>query len=180
MPLIIVEGARRSGKTYLLSKQDILPIFKFDFNSNFSLWNFPKKSESTHWFGLGKEIMLHELNLTGFINDIIVDRGILTNTVWGVFQGRITEEQAKNDLMNFHKRGLFNNTKIILVEGEWPEKRSKDIWDEDDKRGELERSLFTSFSLLLRDLGVEIISFTNNFDLESVEGFKKEIIKLKS
>jgi hypothetical protein len=33
MALIIVEGSRKSGKTYLVSKQTELPVFKFDFNT---------------------------------------------------------------------------------------------------------------------------------------------------
>jgi hypothetical protein len=178
MPLIIVEGARRSGKSYLINEQDILPVFKFDFNLSFSLWDLGKGSKDTHWFGLGKEVMLHELDNSGFLRKTIIDRGILTNSVWGVFQGRVTEEQAKQDLINFYKRGLLANTKIILVEGEWSEKREKDIWDEDDARGEYERSLFTSFSLVLEELGVEVIHFTNNFDSESLERFKNKISML--
>jgi hypothetical protein len=177
MPLIIVEGSRKSGKSYLISQQDHFPVFKFDFNSNFSLWDFDKQSSDIHWFGLGKEVMLHELNSLGFLEQMVVDRGILTNSVWGVFQKRISKEQAEQDLINFHKRGLFKNIRIILVEGEWDQKRSKDIWDEDDTRAEEERSLFRSFSSLLKDLGVEVISFTNKFDLDSIEHFKNEIGK---
>lgn len=177
MPLIIVEGSRKSGKTYLISKQSDFPVFKFDFNSNFSAWDFGKQSEEIHWFGLGKEVMLHELNSAGFLEEIVVDRGILTNSVWGVFQGRITKKQAEQDLINFNKRGLFKNVRIVLVEGEWSQKRTKDVWDSDDSRIEEERSLFRSFSLLLRDLGVDVRTFTNNFDLESVVRFKNEIRK---
>jgi len=177
MPLIIVEGSRKSGKSYLVSKQTDFPVFKFDFNSNFSTWDFGKQSEEIHWFGLGKEVMLHELNSSGFLEKMIVDRGILTNSVWGVFQGRVTKTQAEQDLINFHKRGLFKNVRIIVVEGEWDQSRTKDIWDNDDSRAEEERSLFRSFSLLLKDLGVNVRSFTNNFDLESVVRFKNEIRK---
>jgi len=175
MPLIIVEGSRKSGKSYLVSRQAQLPVFKFDFNANFSVWNFEKQTEEIHWFGLGKEVMLHELNSAGFLENMVVDRGILTNSVWGVFQGRITKEQAEQDLINFHKRGLFKNVRIILVDGEWSENRTKDIWDEDDSRIQEEKALFLSFSLLLRNLGVDVRSFTNNFDLDSVERFKQEI-----
>jgi hypothetical protein len=175
MPLIIVEGSRKSGKSYLVSRQAQLPVFKFDFNANFAVWNFEKQTEEIHWFGLGKEVMLHELNSAGFLENMVVDRGILTNSVWGVFQGRITKEQAEQDLINFHKRGLFKNVRIILVDGEWSENRTKDIWDEDDSRIQEEKALFLSFSLLLRSLGVDVRSFTNNFDLDSVERFKQEI-----
>jgi hypothetical protein len=178
MSLLIIEGPRRAGKTYLIAQQKTLPIFKFDFNTNFSYWDFDKNSKDIHWFGLGKEIMLHELNLSGFLPKMIVDRGILTNSVWGVFQKRITEEQAKKDLVNFHKRGLFKDTKILLIEGQWKGKRTKDIWDEDDYRGEEENALFLSFSELLLDLGVEVQSFHNNFDLESVISFKMKINNL--
>ena len=177
MPLIILEGSRNSGKTYLAQKQDTLPVFKFDFNSNFSTWDFGKQSEDIHWFGLGKEVMLHELEQSGYLPKLLVDRGILTNSVWGVFQGRVTKTQAEQDLINFHKRGLFKNVKILVVEGEWNQSRTKDIWDNDDSRAEEERALFRSFSLLLKDLGVDVRSFTNNFDLESVVRFKNEIRK---
>jgi len=177
MPLLIVEGPRKSGKSYLISKQDSLPVFKFDFNGNFSHWDFDKKGQDIHWFGLGKEIMLHELNITGHLPKIVVDRGILTNSVWGVFQGRITEDQARKDLTNFYNRGLFKDTKIILIDGISKEKREKDIWDEDDLRANEERSLFTSFSFLLQDLGVDVEVFTNNHDESSVLSFKTLISK---
>jgi len=177
MPLLIVEGPRKSGKSYLISQQDSLPVFKFDFNSNFATWNFDKQGKDIHWFGLGKEVMLHELDNSGFLPKMIVDRGILTNSVWGVFQKRITEKQAKNDLIKFYERGLFKRTRIILIEGQSKDKRTKDIWDQDDIRGEEEKSLFTSFSLLLRDLGVDVRTFTNNHDLDSVLRFKTDINK---
>ena len=63
------------------------------------------------------------------------------------------------------------------IEGEWKEKRTKDICDSDDSRSEEEKDLFTSFSLLLKDLGVDVRTFTNNFDIESVVRFKNEIKK---
>lgn len=178
MPLLIVEGPRKSGKSYLISQQDTLPVFKFDFNENFSHWNFDRNSKDVHWFGLGKEIMLHELNNSGFLPKMIVDRGILTNSVWGVFQRRVSEEQAKKDLVNFHKRGLFNDTSILLIEGNYKKERKKDMWDQDDSRQEEERRLFSSFSLLLQDLGVEINVFHNNMDLDSVIRFKTKISEI--
>ncbi len=175
MPLLLIEGCRRSGKTFLISKQESLPVFKFNFNENFTHWNFDKNGTDIHWFGLGKEIMLHELNLSGHLPKMVVDRGILTNSVWGVFQRRISENQAKEDLIKFHKRGLFNETEILIIQGESPNSRTKDIWDADDSRREEEYGLFLSFSSLLRDLGVNVRTFHNNFDNESINKFKEEI-----
>lgn len=177
MPLLIVEGPRKAGKSYLISQQDKLSVFKFPFNETFSTWNFAKQTDDIHWFGLGKEVMLHELNISGYLPKLIVDRGILTNSVWGIFQKRIDTYQARQDLFNFHKRGLFKDTEILLVEGQFMEERKKDIWDEDDTRREEEKDLFLSFSSLLRDLGVKVHTFHNNFDLDSVESFKNIINK---
>jgi hypothetical protein len=175
MSLLLIEGARRSGKTYLVTRQNVLPVFKFDFNTNFSYWDFDKNGKEIHWFGLGKEIMLHELNVSGYLPKMMVDRGILTNSVWGVFQNRISVEHAKNDLIKFHKRELFENTEILLIQGNPSEIRKKDIWDEDDSRREEENSLFLSFSSMLQDLGVKVRTFHNNFDNESINKFKEEI-----
>jgi hypothetical protein len=175
MSLILIEGSRKSGKSYLISKQNILPVFKFPFNENFSEWDFDKSGTNIHWFGLGKEVMLHELDNSGKLPKMLVDRGILTNSVWGVFQRRISVQQAKTDLVNFYNRGLFSRTKIVLVEGLFNDVRKKDIWDSDDDRREEEYSLFQSFSLLLSDLGVTIHTFHNNFDNESINQFNKVI-----
>lgn len=180
MSLLIVEGPRKSGKTYLVNNQNIHPVFKFNFNENFSKWNLSKKSVDTHWFGLGKEVMLHELYKDSFIGKketLVTDRGILTNSVWGVFQNRTSEEQARRDLKNFKKLGLLDGVTFIVIEGTWEEERKKDIWDEDDSRVEEERYLFKSFSLLLQDLGVNVIYFPNEFDESSLKRFNSLLKK---
>ena len=53
MPILLLEGPRKSGKTYLASQQNILPVFKFHFNKNFETWNFSKKEEKSSlvWIG---------------------------------------------------------------------------------------------------------------------------------
>jgi len=109
---------------------------------------------------------------------MLVDRGVLTNSVWGVFQGRVSEDQARKDLVNFNRRGLFNDTQIILIEGKGSKRGVKDIWDEDEKRGNEERALFSSFAYLLQSLGVEVSVFHNNMDLDSVIRFKTKISKI--
>lgn len=173
MSLLIVEGPRKSGKTYLVNNQNKLPVFKFDFNKNFSKWNLSKNSENTHWMGLGKEIMLHELYHSSMLThkNLLIDRGILTNSVWGVFQNRISEEQSKKDLRNFKDLGFFKDVTFIVIEGTWEQERKKDIWDEDDSRIDEERYLFKSFSLFLQDIGVDIVFFPNEFNESSLKRF---------
>lgn len=173
MPLLIVEGPRKAGKTFLVTNQTVCPVFKFDFNKNFKWWNLERESRETHFWGLGKEIMLHELNKGGYLKDgwLLVDRGILTNSVWGVFQKRISKQQAIGDLSKFADLGLFEGVRFLLVEGQWGEDRKKDIWDIDDIRGEEERELFRSFSQALLDLKVPVDVFPNNFDEDSLKRF---------
>ena len=173
MPILIVEGPRKAGKTFLVSNQTVCPVFKFDFNKNFARWNLEKESRETHFWGLGKEIMLHELNRSGFLKDgwLLVDRGILTNSVWGVFQKRISEQQAIGDLIKFSGLGFFEDVRFLTVDGQWGNERKKDIWDTDDTRGEEERALFRSFSQTLLDLKVPVDVFPNNFDEDSLKRF---------
>jgi len=179
MSLLIVEGPRKSGKTYLVQNQDVYPVFKFPFNEVFSKWNPGRESKDTHWMGLGKEIMLHELYNQSQLKEetLIVDRGILTNSVWGVFQKRIPLEQAIADLIKFSETGLLDNVVFLIIEGTWNESREKDIWDGDDVRIEEERRLFTQFSSLLQDLGHKVIVYPNHFDDESLKRF---ILTLKN
>ena len=68
MSLIIVEGARLSGKSFLVGSQKIYPVFKFDFNGAFSGLDFQKNSTDAHYLGLGKELMLQQLNHFGFFD----------------------------------------------------------------------------------------------------------------
>jgi hypothetical protein len=173
MPLLIVEGPRKAGKSHLVSNQTVCPVFKFDFNKNFSMWNMGRESKETHFWGLGKEVMLHELNKGGYLRDnwLLVDRGILTNSVWGVFQKRISKQQAIGDLTKFSDLGLLENTRFLLIEGKWEEQRKKDIWDVDDTRGEEERLLFSSFSQTLLDLNVPVDTFHNQFNEDSLKSF---------
>jgi hypothetical protein len=173
MPLLVVEGPRKAGKSHLVSMQTVCPVFKFDFNKNFSWWNLERESRETHFWGLGKEIMLHELNKGGHLKDkwLLVDRGILTNSVWGVFQKRISQQQAIGDLTKFSDLGLLENTRFLLIEGKLEGQRKKDIWDADDARVEEERSLFSSFSQALLELNVPVDTFHNQFDEDSLNRF---------
>jgi hypothetical protein len=173
MPLIIVEGPRKSGKTHLLKSQHVCPVFKFDFNKNFKYWGLDKKTRETHFWGLGKEIMLHELNKSGHFNDqwILVDRGILTNSVWGVFQKRISLQQAMGDLTKFYDLEFFKDVKFLIVDGEYTEEREKDMWDSEDAKREEEKQLFTSLSEHLLHLSVPVYTFHNKFEKDTLDSF---------
>ena len=169
--LTIIEGARNSGKTFLLSQLET-PVFKFPFTGWFERLGLKETCTDGHCLGLGKEIMIHELNKNGYLNSTYMDRGIITALAWGVFQKRITQKEAMDQFNYFIKDGLFQNVKIIYVVGKNPEQRGyKDIWD--DVPRDVELNSFDTFLKALKDSGVGYERFYNAFDEKSVNRFKK-------
>tara|TARA_R110000796_G_scaffold143365_4_gene259851 strand:- start:754 stop:1296 length:543 start_codon:yes stop_codon:yes gene_type:complete len=174
--LTIIEGARNSGKTFLLDQLEqgywSKPVFKFPFTSWFERLGLEETCNSGHCLGLGKEIMIHELNKSGFLKDTWMDRGIITALAWGVFQKRITQEQAMNQFNYFIEDGLFKNVRIIYVIGENPNSRgSKDLWDKVPRKVEL--FALEIFLRALKDNGISYQKFNNSFNEESINRFKK-------
>jgi hypothetical protein len=130
----IFEGPRNSGKTFLAreySSYNNLKIFKFDFVGWFNRLELPDTEVTTHNFALGKELMLLQLNRDRLLPDFVLDRGILTVLTWGILSGRISEQDAINQIKMIAAEGLFDNCEIVYVYGENPDKddRNKDNWD---------------------------------------------------
>ena len=179
MSLFVVEGARKSGKTYLVNSQDILPVFKFDFNGAFEGLGLPRNSDNTHYFGLGKEVMLHQLDNQKFIRNSIIDRGIITNSVWGIFQNRVSMSEVESELDWAIKEGLLNTSSFIQIKGTFQGERTKDLWDTDESRLQEEKDLFEHFFKYVSDRGVKTHTFYNRFDDLSLDLFKRLIIEIK-
>jgi len=178
MSLLICEGCRKSGKTYLIEQllfPSDLPIFKFNFQGIHSELKLQNNSY-THGIGLGKEVMLHQLHVEGLLpRDLIVDRGIITNSVWGIMESRVSFEQVIKELRYMIAAGYFKSTKIIYIEGESMEVRTKDQWDYLDSSRERESILFKSILDFCSSNGVEVNYFKNNIDQQSVTNFKQLI-----
>ena len=191
MSLIVIEGARKSGKTFLINSQRILPTFKFQFNEAFSGLKLERDSADTHYLGLGKELMIHQLNRDGFLKEqfpigwmqstssFMVDRGIISNTVWGVFQKRITLAQAEEQIKWIARSGLLQDSYFVAIEGTSVQERKKDMWDQDDSRIQEEIDLFNHFYKLMERLGYNIHRFMNNFNKESEQDFHNFLIELE-
>jgi len=130
----IFEGPRNSGKTFLARKYSEvhnIPIFKFDFVGWFNRLALDDQSHETHSFALGKELMLLQLCRDGLLPTFILDRGFLTVLTWGILSGRITEDEAMNQLKMIAEEGLLKDCEIYFVTGDNPNKgdRNKDNWD---------------------------------------------------
>lgn len=178
-PLVIIEGARRSGKSYLIGRQEIFPVFKFDFNGAFSKLDLGHDSRLTHMFGLGKEVMVHQLNKEGIVGNLLIDRGIITNSVWGVMMERCSSEEALNELEYAIEEKYFHNTTFILVRGTYEGNREKDLWDSMEHLIPREVELFDKIFDFVRSRGVKTRIIQNKFNEESVDEFNKLLNELK-
>jgi len=175
--LVIFEGARNSGKTYLAqraSEYNNIPLYKFEFVKWFNELHLEDTSRESHLFALGKELQLLQANRDGILNPIILDRGFLTVLVWGVLSDRITFDDAISQLDKIINSGLLDGCKVYYIHGDNPNKsdRNKDNWDFRDNSSD-EKYLYTKFiSYILETYpsfdNFSIYSFENKFDESSI------------
>jgi len=186
--IIIFEGCRNSGKTFLskqISEDLYIPRFQFDFVEYFNGLNLEsKESESAHSFSMGKDLMLMQLNRDGFIQeDVIIDRGFLTVLSWGLLEKRIDPPTARKHLGLLNSNGLTRDIHIIYVEGDNPDPsdRNKDMWDDIEKTN----SEKFSYEFILHQLSsdhpdIKVTRFRNEFNEQSIHDLAKIIKNVRN
>jgi len=170
----VFEGPRNSGKTFLseyISESFSIPRFQFKFANFFADLNLKSEdSKEAHAFSLGKEFMLMQLAKDIPRESFIHDRGILTVLVWGLLEGRITEDEARDQIGIVKKYSLLDEITIIYINGENPDKsdRSKDQWDHIDGDTR-ERDTYEKVISMFQEAGLhKIWAITNKFDNQSM------------
>lgn len=176
--LVIFEGARNSGKTYLAQKaseHNNIPLYKFEFVKWFNELGLLDDSRDSHLFALGKELQLLQANRDGILNPIILDRGFLTVLVWGVLSKRIDFDESFDELDKIMSAGLLRNCRVYYIHGDNPNKseRNKDNWDFRDNTSD-EKFLYEKFIQYIVEVypghfeEFSIFSFENKFDETSI------------
>lgn len=175
--LVIFEGARNSGKTYLAqraSEYNTIPLYKFEFVKWFNELHLEDTSRESHLFALGKELQLLQANRDGILNPIILDRGFLTVLVWGVLSDRIDFDDSISQLDKIISSGLLDGCKVYYIHGDNPNKsdRNKDNWDFRDNSSD-EKYLYEKFIRYILETypsfdNFSIHSFENKFDESSI------------
>jgi hypothetical protein len=175
--LVIFEGARNSGKTYLAQKaseHNNIPLYKFEFVKWFNELGLEDSSRSSHLFALGKELQLLQASRDGILHPIILDRGFLTVLVWGVLSKRIHFDEAIEQLDKIISSNLLENCKVYYIHGDNPNKsdRNKDNWDFRDNTSD-EKFLYEKFiGYLVENYpsfdNFSILSFENKFNETSI------------
>lgn len=168
--MILIEGPRNVGKTFLLDHFSY-PVNKF---KAFDYMKTLRLNKFAEWgFSCGKDLMFNMV-AKYLPPDYILDRGFLSSIVYSILLERTTEKEANRFLSLIDPTDM----KIIYITGVNPSTRKKDALD----------YLDYGKQLVLYDKYIEKvphISFTNNFDEESItrfnnllEGIINEYIKL--
>ena len=187
--IIFIEGSRNVGKTFLIDSIDKdITKYKFPFakyyNECFSymskIQNKIMKHEDINkraelfYLTIGYDITILDLFKQGIIKeDLIVDRGILSDIIFGIQSGRVSLPEAIEAwFWILDTYGEF--FEIIYIKAKHVEdNRNKDVWDIYNQTET--NNLYEEFM----EIGeVYVNYFTNNFDEDSVINFNKLITSI--
>lgn len=140
MKLIMIEGARNVGKTYLSDSIDSrVARYKFPFakyyNESFTAKLEPAEKASLngdprlYYLTLGYDITILDMFKQGLISEsVILDRGVLSNIVFGIQSKRITLDEGRKawDWIRAEYGGIFE---IVYIHTDpVDDNRGKDMW----------------------------------------------------
>lgn len=185
--IIIVEGAKNVGKTYLMETSGI-PSYKFPFAGYFNTFlkdntdSVGTGDKTTYHFTTSFDVTIMSMAKQGLIwgPRLLVDRGFLSNLVLGVVQKRITDEDAYAYMDFLHREGYIgSNVRVLYIKrGNSPGGRDmpKDQWEyltyED-----VHNKYLLYIEYLREKFGFEVEIFENTFDGEAVVKFAETCLK---
>ena len=185
--IILIEGPRHSGKTFLIqnflsiNKNENLEYYKFYFANHVKELGLSKldSEKSLHYLSLGNILTILEMNKS-YEKIKIFDRSILSAYTWAILQKRLSKKEAIEEFKRVIGSSLFCNCRhlVIEVEGETKDKiREKDdLWKAlHHTQTELEimnELIEIGYSELTdQTKGNYLIKIKNNFDYESANIF---------
>jgi hypothetical protein len=195
MPLILIEGARHNGKTFLIEnffKENKNPNVKY-YKFQFANWidELGMRDQETgpgvHYFSIANVLTILELNNSLLKHETLVfDRCIFSAYVWSIYRERMGQPRLLKELKVILENSLFQNIKVIYLnrdEGVAIQKRDKDYFgnfEDSSAESEIFERLFSEFAPFVMDQARnnEFIRFTNKFDDESQLQFNKLLTSL--
>ena len=141
--IIMIEGHRHSGKTYLIEK-----FFEQNTNPNVYYYKFQfakyidelgmrdqETGPGVHYFSIANVLTILELNNTLLKDKILVfDRCIFSAYVWSIYRERMGQFRLVEEFRKILTSDLFNDVKLLYVER-----------DEDIKISKREKDYFGNF-----------------------------------
>ena len=186
--IILIEGHRHSGKTFLMekffeeNKDPKIHYYKFQFAKYIESLGLRDQEDGpgVHYFSIANVLTILELNQSILKDQVIVfDRCIFSAYVWSIYRERMDNERLTNEFRKILNSELWQNCKILYVSRPTEintEVREKDYFEnfenlESEKN--LFDKLFSEFIEVITDdkLNNSLIRFKNNFDQLSEERF---------
>jgi len=194
--ILFIEGARGSGKTFLINqfiethKDPRIEYYKFYFANHVKELDLVDldATPALHYFSLGNIMTIMEMNLRPEYKDKIwiFDRAILSAYAWAILRGRLSIESAKSEYSKLVSSDLFSNCKTLMVSVTQQTAditRVKDTWDGIHTTSEEQDLLIKLFNYEFGNLNDQSklnlsSNIVNNFDINSTSEFNIECFKL--
>lgn len=186
--IILIEGHRHSGKTFLMekffeeNKDPKIHYYKFQFAKYIESLGLRDQEDGpgVHYFSIANVLTILELNQSILKDQVIVfDRCIFSAYVWSIYRERMNSDRLTNEFRKILNSELWQNCKILYVSR--PTEINTDVREKDyfenfenlESEKNLFDKLFSEFIEVITDdkLNNGLIRFKNNFDQLSEERF---------
>lgn len=193
--IIMIEGARHSGKTFLIDKffeQNTNPdvhYYKFQFAKYID--DLEMRDQETgpgvHYFSIANVLTILELNKTLLKDKILVfDRCIFSAYVWSIYRERMGPFRLLEEFRRILVSDLYQDVKLLYVERDESIeiiKREKDYFgnfENSDRERELFERIFSEFNPRITNSARnnEFSRTTNHFDEASSIQFNRMLTDL--
>ncbi len=193
--IVLVEGHRHSGKTFLMEsffKENTDPkihYYKFAFAKYID--DLGMRDQETgpgvHYFSIANVMTILELNQTLLKDEVIVfDRSIFSAYVWSIYRERMGQFRLLEEFRKILSSELFSDVKLFYVERDESieiTKREKDYFgnfESADHEKELFERIFSEFNAQITDTtrNNEFSRMTNHFDEASSIHFNRMLNEL--
>lgn len=186
--IIMIEGHRHSGKTFLIDKffeQSQNPrvhYYKFQFAKYIDSLGMrdQETGPGVHYFSIANVLTILELNKTLLKDEILVfDRCIFSAYVWSIYRERMKPFRLLEEFRRTLISDLYQDVKLFYVnreEGIEVAKREKDYFgnfEDADREKELFERIFSEFNpqITNESRGNAFSRMTNHFDEASSTQF---------
>lgn len=195
MPLILIEGHRHSGKTYLIeqfieqNKDPRVHYYKFQFAKYIDELGMrdQEAGAGVHYFSIANVLTILELNQSLMSDKILIfDRCIFSAYVWSIYRERMNQYRLLEEFKKILSSPLYQNVKLVYVDRNDEievDKREKDYFgnfENADREKELFERIFSEFMPQITDLNRnnEFQRITNHFDESSSTQFNQLLTDL--
>ena len=193
--ILVIEGHRHSGKTFLIEKffeQNTNPkvhYYKFQFAKYIDQLEMRDQDAGpgVHYFSIANVLTILELNQTILKDQILVfDRCIFSAYVWSIYRERMDQFRLLGEFQKILNSDLYQNSKVVYVNRADKieiKKREKDYFsnfENADAEKELFERIFSEFRDEINDSSRnnDFVRLTNHFNNESIDEFNQMLNNL--